>query len=456
VNKKKLDRLKNALLQGDFGEVFKGGGIAFVYRVCSMTLSYGIIIYISKTLGEVGLGIYNLCLAILGILIMVGCLGFNTSVVRFVSQYVSKGWGHSVKELYQNTARRTTVLSIILAVLMFFSSEYLALEVYGNENFITPFHLVAIMLPFGVLATMNVEFIRGLKKVHISEFFRNLELQLVNFTGLLLLSFYGLNYNHPVLFYGAGTLLAALFTSLAVYRYFNREKTKEDALKKTDEPTFVFRSHLIVSLPMILTSFIQFLNGRVDTLMYGAYSTTAELGVFTLAIKLAIITNFVISSLNTIATPKISELFWNKKMVELNKVVQSSARLIFIFALPVTLLLVIFPKVLLGLVGEEFESGYRALQIFALTQLVNSASGMVAVFLNMTGNQVFFTRLVAVATGLNIGLNLLFIPLMGMEGAALATLISSALWNIIGARFIYKKYKIRTYIDLAYLLKLKR
>lgn len=427
-----------------------------MYRICSMALSYGIIYFISKKLGKEGLGIYNLSVAILGILIMLGCLGFNTSIVRYVSQYAAKDWAYSIRELYKNIARRTSILSVMLAVALYFTADFWSVKVYRTEDYIVPFKLVAAMLPFAVFATMNVEFIRGLKKVHISEFFRNLEIQLTNFVGLLLFSYFGLENHHPILFYGAGTLLAAFFTGVVVFRYFSKGPGAKTNVRKSEEPDFNFRVHLLVSVPMILTSFIQFLNGRVDTLMFAGYGSAADVGVFTLAIKLSVITNFVIASLNTIATPKISELFWSDKPKELNKVVQSSARLIFVFALPVTALLCIFPEEILGFIDEEFVMGADTLRIFAVVQLVNSAAGMVAVFLNMTGNQVFFTKLVAVATAVNIVLNLLLIPIFGMEGAAVATLISGAFWNITGARFIYKKYKIRTYIDLLQLLRIKR
>ncbi len=444
--KKKVKRLKSVLLKGDFGEVFKGGSIAFVYRVCSMGLSYGILFFISKKLGEEGVGIYNLCLAILGILIMFGCLGFNTSLVRFVSQYRSKNWNYSIVSLYRSTALRTGTLSIVLGLIGFFTAEWAAVEQYESEDLIIPFQMVAIMLPFGVFAMMNVEFIRGLKKVHISEFFRNLELHLLTVIGLIIGVYFGLSYWTPVLYYGIGTVIAAVATGAFVLHFFSQRRSEGLLKPIADEPKFEFRSHFLVSIPMILTSFIQFLNGKIDTLMLGLYTDNAMLGIFTMALKLSIITNFVISSLNTIASPKISELFWSKKMNELNKVVQSSAQLIFLFALPVTAVLLIFPKQILGIVGEQYHVGTRTLQIFAITQMLNSVSGMVAIFLNMTGNQVFFTRLVVIATSINIVLNLLLIPRYGMEGAAIATLISSAFWNIIGARYIYKKFGIRTYL----------
>jgi len=382
---------------------------------------------------------------LLGVLIMVGCFGFNTSIVRFVSQYNVKGWANSIKALYKHTSQLTISLSLVLAAVFYLLSEWLAVAVYKNEELILPFRILALTIPFAVVATMNVEFIRGLKKVHISELFRNLWVHFITMVALVVAAyFFTINNNSPVLFYGAGMLLgAARYFSGKEYGLLKQRGEKEDA--------FLFKRHVIVSLPMILTSFIQFLNGKIDTIMLGYYVSTADLGVFTVAFKLSIVTNFVIGSLNTIATPKISELFWAEKYKELNKVVQSSAQLIFIFALPVTILLTIFAYPILSLVKEGFTQGTLVLQIFALTQLLNSAAGMVAIFLNMTGNQSFFTRLVAVATAVNIGLNLLLIPFFGMEGAAIATLISSAIWNIGGAYFIYKRYRIRTYLDVAYL-----
>ena len=66
--------------------------------------------------------------------------------------------------------------------------------------------------------------------------------------------------------------------------------------------------------------------------------------------------------------------------------------------------------------------------------------------MNMTGNQVVFTRLVAVAAVVNVVLCLLLIPRYGMEGAAAATLVSTLIWNIGGAAFIYRKYRIATFL----------
>jgi O-antigen/teichoic acid export membrane protein len=274
-------------------------------------------------------------------------------------------------------------------------------------------------------------------------------LQIVTLLGLALAWFYGLEDEYPILFYGVGFFISMSFTSAFVYRFLKRSKRDP----QVDEPKFVLKSHLLISLPMILTSFIQLINGKVDTLMIGIFETTAIVGIFSVAFKLSVITNFAIGALKTIAMPKISELFWEEKMTELNQVIQKSTQMIFAFAGPVSLVLLIFPEFILGLIKEEFIAGATTLRIFALTQLINAASGMVAVFLNMTGNQVFFTKLVAVSTTLNIVLNWFLIPRYGMEGAAWASMFSIVLWNIIGAIFIYRKYAIMTFFNPLSLLK---
>ncbi len=446
-----LKKIKKKFLkkrgEGDVGEVLKGGAIAFIYRIATMAVNYGLIIFISKKLGKEGIGIYNICIATSGILIMVGCLGFNTSVVRFVSQYRAKGWYNTVELLYKQIMRYASVVSVVIGIGLVLLSRQLALYYFKDPELELPLRITGIIVPLMVWLTINVEFIRALKWVHISELFRNLSIQTVALAGTIIASFFVLTAEQPLIFYAVGAAISLVFTVGIIVRFFKKEG-KGGALSEEEKKTpFSFRSHFLISLPMIVTSFIQLLNGKVDVLMLGYFADTGTVGVFGVAFKLSVITNFVIGALKTIAMPKVSELFWEKKMDDLNDVIQYSNRIIFLFALPISLILMIFPETILGFIDEEFVVGALTLRIFAFTQLINAASGMVAVFLNMTGNQAFFTKIVSVTTAANIGLNLLLIPIIGMEGAAIATFAANTAWNVIGAVYIYKKYNITTFYN---------
>jgi O-antigen/teichoic acid export membrane protein len=443
MRKKLTRKITKAFKEKDLKEVMKGGAVAFLYRIATMGVSYFLLFFISRKLGKDGVGVFNICLATSGILVMVGCIGFNTSIVRFVSQYRSQKFNSTIRLLYDEILKYASVVSVVLAVLLYFLAPFLSVRVFEDPELVNPLRITAVIVPLMVLATINVEFIRGLKMVQISEYLRNLNIQVVTLIGTFIAGFFVLTASTPLIFYAVGAFISLGVGFVVILRFF---KSTDD--KRTEgEPDFSFKSHLIISYPMIITAFVQLLNGKVDTLMLASFESTAVVGVFSMAFKLSVITNFVIGALKTIAMPKVSELFWAKKMKELNTVLQYSTAFIFAFALPISLLLFVFPEFILSLIKDEFIEGSTTLKIFAVSQLINAASGMVAVFLNMSGNQMFFTRVVIVTTLLNIGLNYILIPIYGMEGAAVATFVSTLIWNLSGVWFIYRKYKIKTFFN---------
>jgi O-antigen/teichoic acid export membrane protein len=83
--------------------------------------------------------------------------------------------------------------------------------------------------------------------------------------------------------------------------------------------------------------------------------------------------------------------------------------------------------------------GYVALVILAAGQLFNVAIGPVGWLLVMTGHQGYAALVLAASTGLNVILNFLFIPKWGLEGAAVATTISTVLGNLFLAVIVYRR-----------------
>jgi O-antigen/teichoic acid export membrane protein len=446
IFKKIKKKLKGKDGNADFSEILKGGSIALVYRVANMVLSYALMVYVSRQLGESGIGIYNLCLAISGILVMVASLGFNTSIVRFTSQYSKLEKHYLVRAVFKGIVKLTVPLSLVMGLVFFFLAETLAIQVYHDAELTLPFKLIGILLPLSVIGTINVEFIRGLKDVHISELYRNLVVQLINLAAFALAIYLGIRTIYAVDSYALGVAVAGIYTSYYIWKFFRRNKPIEIQSTAEDSP-FSMKEHLIISLPMIMTSFIQLLNGKVDTIMLGIYTDTASVGIFSVALKISIITNFMISSLKTIALPKISELFWKEDMDNLKVIVSKSTNVIMLFSIPISIILLVFPEFILSMVKDGFESGATTLRILAFTQLLNSMCGLVGAFMNMTGHQSYFTRLVIISTVVNIALNALWIPVWGMEGAAWATLISTSIWNIAGGVFIYRKYQVNTFLS---------
>ena len=110
---------------------------------------------------------------------------------------------------------------------------------------------------------------------------------------------------------------------------------------------------------------------------------------------------------------------------KLQKLVRRTAQSAVAFALPVVVLLAVAgDRLLITLFGSEFAGAYWPLLILALGQLANAGFGATGMLLNMTGFERDVTRVVAIAAGLNVVLNLALIPIFGVIGAAIATSVS--------------------------------
>jgi O-antigen/teichoic acid export membrane protein len=88
----------------------------------------------------------------------------------------------------------------------------------------------------------------------------------------------------------------------------------------------------------------------------------------------------------------------------------------------------------------EPTSPFTALVLLAIGQFVHSISGATGLFMNMTGNQKALRNIMLIAAVLNIGINIILIPSLGIYGAAIAAMVSLIAWNITTLIYIKMKF----------------
>jgi O-antigen/teichoic acid export membrane protein len=182
-------------------ELLKGGGTTFIYRLATMGLNYVILFVISYYFGASGVGEYNLLTSLLSILTMLGCLGFSTSVVRFVSQYQVQEKQNVIVRLYHAVLKYCTITSLILSTTTIVFAKHIAFAWYHDQNLAPSIILLAIALPFSVLTSIQVEFIRGFKKIKVSEFFRNLSILIINTVLIIIIQWFYYEQELPFITY---------------------------------------------------------------------------------------------------------------------------------------------------------------------------------------------------------------------------------------------------------------
>jgi len=79
--------------------------------------------------------------------------------------------------------------------------------------------------------------------------------------------------------------------------------------------------------------------------------------------------------------------------------------------------------------------------------LFNISSGSVAIIMQMTGQQRQFMVIIACALLFNIIGNAIAIPVYGMEGGAVCSVLSLTLWKVVGSIYIKRKLKVMTIVQ---------
>lgn len=420
-------------------ELVGGGAIAFAYRIMGMAFTYGLMLAIARRFGAEGNGYYNLYFAWMAVLGVISTLGLSSSNVRSVAEYSAKGeWG-KLRSLHNGVLKAVIPFSLLLGFL-FLGWRELALRGLVGDAGLKPqvMLVIAFTMPFSALLLVNVEFIRGTKRISVSELLRSPAGLGLTLLLVLLLSGDAMT---PVMASAVATVCWGLVGFYLVRKYIRMLEVKHQAVPQPID----MREHFTLALPMMITALASSLNGRLDTIMLAWYRDTDVIGVYGTAVRISIAIEFVIGAIKTIAMPKIAEMYHSGKHGELRETLDYAAKLVFWTTAPVCLLLIVFAEPIMGFVGPQFAGGANVLRVMTVAHFISASSGMVGAFLNMTGGQVAFSRIVVAAVGVNVVLNLLLIPPFGMMGAATAAGITLSLWNIAAAVLIYRKHGINMY-----------
>jgi O-antigen/teichoic acid export membrane protein len=155
-----------------------------------MLLGYIVVLIISHNYGAEGVGLYSLMLSFITFFAMLSSMGTTMSVLRFVGQFNTYENKQNLKILYRYLLELIVPLSLIFTVVIYFASGFIAVHLFDNSKYTDALKVGAFVIPFMTLLNVNVEYIRGLKKLKFSEYLRSVNRHLFNIVFLLIAWFF--------------------------------------------------------------------------------------------------------------------------------------------------------------------------------------------------------------------------------------------------------------------------
>jgi O-antigen/teichoic acid export membrane protein len=236
-------------------------------------------------------------------------------------------------------------------------------------------------------------------------------------------------------------LVLCLLSFFIVKKLFNNKKNKDDKpfdnRQRPPKKLDLFKT----SLPMFGVTISTAVMSHFDILMLNYYTSSEAVGIYAIYVKIVVITTLASQSINSMFAPTVSKLHSANKTNELKSFAKKATLLSFGTTLTLSLGFIVIHKPFLGLYGPQFLSELTTLYILILSSVCTGFFGPVGLFLNMTGHQNTFFKIISFAAILNAILNVILIPQWGAQGAAAATLISMVTWNILATRVVLKEFQ---------------
>jgi len=417
--------------------LLKKGLSVMLIRVIGMAIVYLSILYITNVYGAETYGRYTLAQTLVQALILLFSLGIRTSIVKLTSDVNFFLNGKPLNNYLKKIVFALLASSIICAILLLIFKNWLAIEVFKDHLLADYFKYTAVFIVFVIFHSVLAEFIRAKKKFWEYSLYVYVLPPLLFFITLIAIRSKGLPESSIILSYLLSFVVICVI--LLFYFPFNQINVKTD---------YSYKKLFSLSLPMMFSALFLFLSNWTDVFMLGILSTKTDVGVYNAAFKLAIIAFIVINAINTVFAPKISELFSQNKLKEIEVEFHKARRMTIYLTLPIIIIIIAFRKQLLSLFGDDFVYGETALTIIVCGLLINVFSGSVDYFLNMTNHQKPLRTFTIISAVINIVLNYFLIKEMGINGAAIASVISSLTINLLCVFYIKKQFGFYTFFQL--------
>ena len=184
---------------------------------------------------------------------------------------------------------------------------------------------------------------------------------------------------------------------------------------------------------------------HLDALMIGRYMTLDYVGIFTLATFIGLVIEIPLSSLERITHTKIAQAWVNKDTESIKKIYYQSVK--YLMLIGGLLLAGITTNIhdLLSLLPAPYHQGATVAVIACVGSFLNVSTGVNTSILFSSEKYIYGTYLLFFLLISAVILNLILIPLYGIIGAALATAVSSVIYNAIKYIIILKNFKMQPF-----------
>jgi O-antigen/teichoic acid export membrane protein len=421
-----------------FRHLVRASFFSLLIRVVGLGTGFLVTVITSRFYGADALGIVSICIAILSFASVIGKLGMDVALMRYIAELHAQKNYAAIKHVYLKSFRFIIPVCIFITLILYFFSSYIATDFFHKPYLEGLLKVNALFVLPLVILLVNSESIRGLHRIRAYTFLQTSAVSILATIFLIAAIPFTIEKFVPVSVQFISITLAA-FISMFLYARFSGWN------KHTGTGIIDSRKLIRTSSPMFITTLMQLIMTWGGTLIMASYYPESEVGVYNAIVRISTFTNISILAINSIASPRIAAAFGSGRLEEVKKLSHEAAQLIFISSVVVFLPLFLFPHLVLTVFGKDFTGNEFSLKLLLAGQLFVAFAGLASQVLNMADREKNLRNNALIAAAFNLTACFILIPARGIMGACIAQVIGMVVWNVLCIYSVKKKFGFFTF-----------
>src|SRR3989344_349011 len=364
---------------------------------------------ITKILGAQDYGIWSQIRVTMSLVVSFTFLGLHEALIRFIP---SEKDGEGVKEGVYSSVSLVFFINVVIALLLMVFSGYVAIFLKFDQVFVK---LLSLIIIFESLNTIFLVVIRAMKE--IGKYFWFVVFKMLLEIGLLI--------GMVLLGYGLlGVVISFLVIRLIIFLSLSIYIINKIGFKF---PNFSsMKKYLFFGFPTIADGASYWMITSSDRYLIGFFLGIVFVGYYVPAYSIGYMISIFIFPVSFMLSVVLPKLFDVNNIEEVKNYLRYSLKYFLAVAVPATFGISILSKELLIIFStkEIAENAYFVVPFIASSIAIYGVTYFFSQILILAKKTKMVASVWTIVAFVNVGLNVMFIPIFGLLGAAITTLLA--------------------------------
>lgn len=385
---------------------------AFISIVTASLAHFILRIILGRELGPDGLGVYTLAFTIYLFGMQFAAFGIGSALTKYVAEFLDDR--ATIRNYVSSGMTSSIITGTLMGVVLYLLAPYIAISFFHVPELESMIQLTALCYPFIAVQKAVNGTLNGFRRMHLYAFLNIVQNVTVVAASIALVLLFEMGVMGAVIGFVGPTILVSALSPILIRDCIGFGSSFWD--------TAALRATTVFGFYVVLGNSIAFLNTQVDSILIGYYLNPTEVGIYAVAVLLAQTLTLIPGAVQRVTAPATATLYGKGDIEGVRRLYYSTLKKsLLISAGSAVLIAALGPYIIALLFTEEYLVSYVPLLILLLGYTVDASFAAVGATLSSIGKVHIPFRISTVCGVLNVILNILLIPILGIRGAALAT-----------------------------------